>query len=83
MNTSIYFPNLHISLEHVGKTVEVFGFPIAYYGIVIALGMLLAVSLILHEAKRIGQKEDDYLDLCIFTIIFAVIGARIYYVILY
>ena len=81
MNTSIYFPNLHISLEHVGKTVEVFGFPIAYYGIVIALGMLLAVSLILHEAKRIGQKEDDYLDLCIFTIIFAVIGARIYYVI--
>lgn len=81
MNTSIYFPNLHISLEHVGKTVEIFGFPIAYYGIVIALGMLLAVSLILHEAKRIGQKEDDYLDLCIFTIIFAVIGARIYYVI--
>ena len=81
MNETIIFPNLHITLENVGKTFTVFGIDIAYYGLIIAIGMLLGVALILHEAKRCGKNEDDYLDLCIYTIIFAVIGARLYYVI--
>ena len=81
MNETIIFPNLHITLEHVGKTFTVFGIEIAYYGVIIAIGMLLGVGLILREAKRCGKNEDDYLDLCIITIIFSVIGARLYYVI--
>ena len=81
MNKTIIFPNLHITLENVGKSFDVFGFTIAYYGVVIALGMILGVSFILHEAKRLGQNEDDYLDLSIYTIIFGIIGARLYYVI--
>lgn len=81
MTETIIFPNLHITLEHVGKSFSVFGFEIAYYGVVIAVGMLLGVWLIMREAKRCGKSEDDYLDLCIFTILFAVIGARLYYVI--
>lgn len=54
MNMDINFPNLHIYLEHVGKNINVFGITIAYYGMIIALGMLLGVSLILH-----GQKKTD------------------------
>lgn len=81
MTETIIFPNLHITLEHVGKSFSVFGFEIAYYGVIIAVGMLLGVCLIMYEAKRCGKNEDDYLDLCIFTILFAVIGARLYYVI--
>ncbi len=79
MNDTIIFPNLNIEL-HVGKSISIGGFEIAYYGIIIAIGMLLGVSLILREARRTGQKEDDYLDLCIWGLIFAVIGCRIYYV---
>ena len=78
MNMDINFPNLHIYLKHVGKGVEIFGFPIAFYGMVIALGMVLGVSLILHRAKKDGLDPDQCLDICIFTIIFSVIGARIY-----
>lgn len=81
MNTNINFPHLHIYLDHVGQSIQVFGISIAYYGIVIAIGMILAVMLVLHEARRTGQSEDNYLDLCIYTIIFAIIGARLYYVI--
>lgn len=81
MNMDINFPNLHIYLEHVGKNINVFGITIAYYGMIIALGMLLGVSLILHRAKKDGLDPDQCLDICIFTIIFAVIGARIYYVV--
>ena len=70
MNMDINFPNLHIYLEHVGKNTNVFGITIAYYGMIIALGMLLGVSLILHRAKKDGLDPDQCLDICIFTIIF-------------
>ena len=43
MHTFIDFPNLGIHLENVGKTVTVFGFDIAYYGITIAVGMLAGI----------------------------------------
>ncbi len=79
--TSILFPHLGITLEHIGKSVTVFGFEIAYYGIVIALGMLCGVSLILYLARKSGQNEDQYLDLCLLTLVCSVIGARVYYVV--
>ncbi len=80
MNYDINFPNLHISLSHVGKSVTIFGFEIAYYGIAIAIGMVLGILLILHRSKTMGINEDDMLDICIITLIFGVIGARLYYV---
>lgn len=80
-HSQIYFPNLHIYLESVGKNITIGGFTIAYYGMVIALGMLLGGSLVLRKAKKAGKDEDAYLDVVIFTVIFAVLGARIYYVI--
>ena len=78
---SIAFPHLHILLKHVGKRLMIGNFSIAFYGIVIALGMVLAFIFIMKEAKRVGYKQDDFMDLFIFVIIFRVIGARIYYVI--
>lgn len=81
MDMQINFPNLGIYLRHVGKTVSVFGFPIAYYGIVIVCGMLLAICLVMHEAKRTGQNPDDYYNMGLLGILFGIIGARAYYVI--
>lgn len=82
MNEStILFPNLNLVLTNVGKSVSVCGFEIAYYGIVIALGMALGIMLILHIARKSGQNEDTYVDLTLITIVCAVIGARVYYVI--
>lgn len=42
---------------------------------------MCGIFMALHEAKRTGQKEDDYLDLAIFAVIFSIIGARTYYVV--
>ncbi|MCR5581685.1 MAG: prolipoprotein diacylglyceryl transferase [Pseudobutyrivibrio sp.] len=81
MDTSIIFPNLHITLDNVGKGFYVGSFFIAFYGIVIAIGMLVGVTFILKEAKRVGFDEDMFLDICIITIVVGVIGARLYYVI--
>ena len=35
MHYNISFPNLGISIDHVGKNISVFVFEIAYYGIII------------------------------------------------
>lgn len=81
MDMSIRFPHLGIYLLNVGKTISVFGFDIAYYGITIAIAMIVGISIALHEAKRTGQNQDTYLDLLMLTMLTSVVGARIYYVI--
>ena len=81
MHRTIDFPNLGIHLKSVGDHITVFGFDIAYYGIVIALGMVAGFFMASWQATRLGQDKDIYLDLALWDIIFAIIGARLYYVI--
>lgn len=80
MDYRIIFPHLHLYLRHVPKSIHVFGFEIALYGIVIATGMVLATLLVMAVARRTGQTPDDYLNLAILGIIISVICARLYYV---
>lgn len=77
----IRFPHLGIELANVGKTINLGGFSIAYYGIIMALGMVAGYFMAAWQAKRTGQNPELYLDLALWDIIFAVIGARTYYVI--
>ncbi len=81
MHYDISFPNLGIYLDHVGKSISIFGFEIAYYGIIIGSSMLIGFLWAFHDAKKSGQNPDDYLDLGLAGIICGIIGARIYYVI--
>ena len=81
MNTSIAFPNLGIELENVGKSISLFGFPIAYYGITIAIAMVCGILAAMRVAKVTNQNPDDYFDLALIAIFFALIGARLYFVI--
>ena len=80
MHMNIDFPNLGIHLEHVGKTVTVFNFDIAYYGIVIGIGIVAGLAIAMWQARRTGQNPEDYIDLAMYAVIFGIIGARIYYV---
>lgn len=81
MNTAINFPHLGIYLDHVGKSISVFGFEIAYYGIIMGCSILLGLFLAEKEAKRTGQDPDTYTDMVIYAIVFSIICARAYYVI--
>jgi phosphatidylglycerol:prolipoprotein diacylglycerol transferase len=76
----IEFPNLGIYLSDVGKTITVFNFDIAYYGIAIAFGMLMGILIASWQAKRIGVNPEHVMDVAMYGIVFGVIGARIYYV---
>ncbi|MGN6709997.1 prolipoprotein diacylglyceryl transferase [Anaerocolumna jejuensis] len=79
--TNINFPNLGIELKNVGSNIQVFGFSIAYYGMIIALGMVVGYLVAEWQAKRTGQNPDLYLDFALYAIILSVIGARVYYVV--
>ena len=81
MDMEINFPNLGIYLDPVGKNISIFGFSIAYYGIVIVTGMMIAIWIAQREAKRTGQNPEQYLDLAMIGIAAGILGARIYYVI--
>ena len=81
MTTSIEFPHLGICLSSVGKSLNFFGFSIAYYGIVIGCGLLTGLFIALREAKRTGQNPDNYYDIATYGAVFGILGARIYYVI--
>lgn len=58
----------------------IFGIDVMWYGILMASGMIIGTALALKEAKRVGIKEDDVLDLAIFAIPLGLLGARLYYV---
>lgn len=81
MHYDISFPHLGIELEHVGKSISIFGFEVAYYGIIIGTAILLGFVIATAEAKRTGQNPENYLDMGMIGVIFGIIGARLYYVI--
>lgn len=59
---------------------SIFGIDVMWYGILMALGMIIGTLLAIKEGKRVGIKEDDILDLAIVAIPSGLIGARLYYV---
>ena len=81
MAPDIRFPHLGIEIASLGKGITIGGFTIAFYGMIIAFGMVMGYLMTAFQAKRTGQEPDLYLDLALWDIVFAVIGARIYYVI--
>lgn len=76
-NVVLSFPGLGIE----NFTVKPVAFlSVHWYGVIIVLGMVTAFFYALYRAKQIGISTDNMLDLALFLIPCAVIGARLYYV---
>ena len=80
-NYDLYFPHLGIGIEKLQNSISVFGFSIAFYGIIIGIGMLLGMSVATRDYGKHGHKVEDIQDFALIVIILGVIGARLYYVI--
>ena len=57
------------------------GFNIAWYGVIIGFGMILATCVAAWRAQKAGYKTDLIIDFVLFAVPIAIICARIYYVI--
>ncbi len=76
------FPGLGIEEFQLNKIAfSLFGRDIAWYGILITVGMMLAVLCGIYLAKIEKISVDDIIDLAFFVVIFGVLGARLYYVV--
>lgn len=82
MNMSVRFPNLGLEFEYVPVSVRVFGFEITFFGILLAVGMLLGIAFVVLEAKRKKQDANLYLGMMISGLAGGFIGARFFYVLL-
>ena len=56
------------------------GLNIAWYGVIIACGLLLGIWLATYRAKKRGWSSDLVLDFILLAVPLAIIGARAYYV---
>ncbi|MBR4780231.1 MAG: prolipoprotein diacylglyceryl transferase [Lachnospiraceae bacterium] len=79
--TSVRFPNIGIEFNDLPRGFAIGSFKIAFYGVLIAMGMLGGIALSRWKARKTGQDQDIYLDFALWAIPFSVLGARLYYVI--
>lgn len=75
------FVHLGISIENMVKSFSIGGISFAYYGLIIGIGMIAGLLVAQADAKRRGQDPEIYMDFMLYGVIFAIIGARLYYVI--
>ena len=59
---------------------EIFGYGVAWYGIIIASAMLIGTFILIKVGTKFGYAENDLIDLVLVILPSAIIGARIYYV---
>ena len=78
----ITFPGLGIEIDpSQGFTIPGTQFEIKWYGVIIAVGVLLAVLYAMRRAKDFGLTGDDILNMLLVGLPCAIVGARLYYVI--
>ena len=78
--TEISFPAIGLTLNPE-RFIEIGPMKIHFYGLIIALGLILAVMYALRRSKEFGLRDDDILDGVLWVTPFAILCARAYYVI--
>ena len=80
MVNHVSFPGLGLEMEINRVAFTVFGVPIYWYGVCIALGLLLGMLYAFRYAKSYGIDADRIVDVIFASTIAAIIGGRAYYV---
>ena len=75
---TISFPGLGIEVNPP-RVLEIGPFTIHYYGLIIALGLVLAVIYGLRRKEAYGLTEDNIIDGALMNVPFAILCARAYY----
>ncbi|MBR5542973.1 MAG: prolipoprotein diacylglyceryl transferase [Oscillospiraceae bacterium] len=81
MTNFISFPGLGFEFEINRIAFSVFGKPIYWYAIIIAFGFLLAVFYGFSRSREFDVSDDDIINMLVFAVPFAIVFARLYYVV--
>ncbi len=84
LTETVEFPNLFSGDIEINRVAfRLFGIDIYWYGILIAIGVVLAFSYALKRSKKVGLISDNVFDTAFIAIIVGFIGARAYYCLFY
>ncbi len=79
LSSFIEFPNLGWKFS-VDNAIHIGSFTIQWYGLLIAVGFLLAILYGMKRSEFFGINPDSMIDVALLTVPVAFIGARLYYV---
>ena len=80
MTTTVTFPGLGLSFELNRVAFQIFGISIYWYGVLIALGLTLAVIFAFRHCQEFGIDADAMVDVIMIGTILGIASARLYYV---
>ena len=83
MDMSIRFPGAGLVFPYIVKTIRIFRLDVSCYGILIAMGMVLAMAFVVLEARRSHENPNHYLDVILAGTVLGIAGARAYYIAFY
>lgn len=86
--STISFPGLGIgefTVDAVAISFKIGNFPVTimWYGIIICIGIFAGFGYFAYRAKRMGLSSDSILDITLVTVLVAIAGARLYFVIFF
>ncbi|NLW79479.1 MAG: prolipoprotein diacylglyceryl transferase [Ruminococcaceae bacterium] len=80
MENLVTFPGLGIEIVVPRVAFTLFGAPIYWYGVLIGIGLLLALVFAFSQAKRFGLDPERMVDVIIVGFVLAIVCGRLYYV---
>lgn len=80
MNSPISFPGLGLTFKIDPVAFTLFGADFYWYGVIIAVGLALAILYAFSQMKRFGIDSNRAVDVIFVGTIAAIVGARLYYV---
>ncbi|MCL2053253.1 MAG: prolipoprotein diacylglyceryl transferase [Oscillospiraceae bacterium] len=80
MTDKILFPKLGLEFTVKADAFSIFGFAVQWYGIIIAFGLLLAITYCFRRTNEFGVDGDRAFDAVFMGVIGGIIGARLYFV---
>jgi phosphatidylglycerol:prolipoprotein diacylglycerol transferase len=78
---TVAFPGLGLTFHLDRVALSLGSFQIYWYGVIIALGAVLAVFFCMRTGPRLGIQGNDFLDVLLFALPGGILGARLYYII--
>ncbi|MBR5501785.1 MAG: prolipoprotein diacylglyceryl transferase [Oscillospiraceae bacterium] len=78
--STVSFPNLGIEFTINRVMFSIGGFPVYWYGVLIAFGMMLGIWFATKNATRFGLNEDRMMDVILGGAVISVLGGRAFYI---
>ena len=77
----VTFPELNLTFNISKVAFSIGNLDIYWYAICIVLGIIISLILCLKTKENFRINFEDFLEVIVFSLVFGLIGARIYYVI--